>query len=156
MLKWILAASMLVAMPAISHAQDLKKGEKVFKKCKACHAVGPGAKNKIGPSLNGVVGAKAGVHEGYKYSKAMMESGLTWDNATLDEYLTKPRAKVPGTKMIFAGLRKKADRDNLIAYLATFAADGTTKEAAAAPAEASPQATAAAPEAAASEEERGS
>ncbi|MGH1418159.1 MAG: c-type cytochrome [Hyphomicrobiaceae bacterium] len=125
MLKWILAASMLVAMPVVSHAQDAAKGKKVFKKCKACHKIGPGAKHLIGPELNGILGRAAGKTEGFKYSKAMAESGLTWDAATLAEFLAKPKDKVPKTKMIFAGLKKQKDRDNLIAYLSTFAADGT-------------------------------
>jgi cytochrome c len=83
------------------------------------------AKNKVGPALNGVVGREAGKAEGYKYSDAMTGAGLTWDEATLNEFLTKPKDKVPGTKMIFGGLKKDDQRADLIAYLKTFKADGS-------------------------------
>ncbi|MEL7047900.1 MAG: cytochrome c family protein [Pseudomonadota bacterium] len=116
-------------------AQDVEKGKKVFKKCKACHAVGEKAKNKVGPILNGVVGRASGALEGYKYSKAMLEIGLTWDEATLDKYLENPKKVVPGTKMIYRGLRKEKDRKNIIAYLATYGADGKPAAAEAAAAE---------------------
>jgi len=120
---------MIAAVPSLAVADvDLKKGKKVFRKCKACHAVGEKAKNKVGPQLNGVVGREAGTVEGYKYSKAMKASGLTWDNATLDKYLTKPKDLVKGTKMIFSGLKKEKQRVNLIGYLKTFGADGKQAE----------------------------
>jgi len=104
---------------------DAVKGEKVFKKCKICHAVGEGAKKKVGPPLNNIIDAKAGVQEGYKYSKAMVaagEGGLTWSVEKLDEYLTKPKKLVPKSKMNLpgGGLKKEADRANVIAYLKTF------------------------------------
>lgn len=95
---------------------DAAEGEKVFKKCKTCHTFDPGQK-KIGPHLKGVVGRKAGSVEGYKYSKAMAESDITWDEANLDKYLTKPKAFLKGTKMSFAGLRKENQRADVIAYL---------------------------------------
>lgn len=95
---------------------DADAGAKVFKKCKACHSLEEG-KKKVGPSLFGVTGSAAGGVEGYKYSKAMMGSGLTWDDETLAKFLTKPRAVVPKTKMSFAGLKKEGDIENLIAYL---------------------------------------
>ncbi|WP_339712187.1 cytochrome c family protein [uncultured Sneathiella sp.] len=107
------------AMPAFADG-DVAKGEKVFKKCKACHTIEQGAKNKVGPNLFGIFGAEAGAVEGYKYSKAMMDSGITWDDTTLDEYLKKPRTFVKGTKMSFAGLKKESDREDLVAYLKTF------------------------------------
>lgn len=102
---------------------DPIKGEKVFKKCQACHAVGEGAKNKVGPSLNGVVGSPAGQTEDFKYSANMLElaqGGLLWDEKTLSAYLHKPKDVVPKTKMSFAGLRKEEDVDNVIAYLKGF------------------------------------
>jgi cytochrome c len=105
-------------------AQDAAAGEKVFLKCKACHQVGETAKNAVGPELNGVVGRKAGTVEGYNYSEANKGSGLTWDEATLKDYLKNPKAKVPGTKMIFPGLPQEADIDNVIAYLKQFDATG--------------------------------
>ncbi len=125
MLRTLLAIAMIAAVPAVAVAEgDVKKGKKVFRKCKACHAVGTKAKNKVGPQLNGVVGREAGSVKGYKYSKAMLDSGLVWDEANLDKYLTKPKDLVKGTKMIFAGLKKEKQRQNLIAYLKTFDADG--------------------------------
>jgi len=99
---------------------DAAKGKKVFKKCKACHTIKEGGKNKVGPNLFGIVGKKSATVEGFKYSKAMEKADLTWDDATLSEYLKKPKALVKGTKMTFAGLKKEKDRDNLIAYLKTF------------------------------------
>jgi len=95
---------------------DAKAGKKVFKKCKACHTVKAGD-NKVGPSLYGIVGAPAGQVEGFKYSKPLAESGLTWDAETLRAFLTKPRDLVPGNKMSFAGLKKDKEIDDLIAYL---------------------------------------
>ena len=105
---------LLTTTPA--NAGDAAAGEKVFKKCKACHAIEAG-KNKVGPSLAGVVGAEAGKVEGYKYSSAMMESGLVWDEATLDVYLADPKGVVKGTKMSFAGLKNEEDRADVIEYL---------------------------------------
>jgi cytochrome c len=107
-----------------ANAQDAAAGEKVFLKCKICHQIGEGAKNAIGPVLNGVVGRKAGTYPDYAYSDANKNSGITWDEATLKEYLKNPRAKVPGTKMIFPGLTKDDDIDNVIAYLKQFGPDG--------------------------------
>ena len=96
---------------------DAEAGEKVFKKkCKTCHTFDPG-KKKIGPHLKGVVGRKAGSVEGYKYSKAMAGADITWDEANLDQFLTKPKAFVKKTKMTLRGLKKEDDRANLIAYL---------------------------------------
>ena len=95
---------------------DAAAGEKVFKKCKTCHTFDPG-KKKIGPHLKGVVGRKAAAVEGYKYSKAMKASDITWDEASLDEFLKKPKAFLKGTKMSFAGLKKDAQRADVIAYL---------------------------------------
>ncbi len=127
MFKKMLAVAMIVAAPSFAYAGDAAKGEDVFKKCRACHAVGEGAKNKVGPALNGIVGAKAGAVADYKYSPAMMEANLTWDEASLDKYLENPKGLVPKTKMIFGGLKKEEDRKDLIAYLATYNADGTKK-----------------------------
>jgi cytochrome c len=105
-------------------AQDAAAGEHVFIKCKACHQIGEGAHNMVGPSLNGIVGRHSGVYPDYSYSEANKNSGLTWDEATLKDYLKNPRAKIPGTKMAFAGLSSETDIDNIIAYLKQFGADG--------------------------------
>ena len=104
------------AMPAM--ASDAASGEKVFKRCKACHYADK-EKNKTGPHLVNVIGRDAGSIEGYKYSKAMATSGLVWDEATLAAYLKAPKKFLKGTKMAFAGLKKDADIKNLIAYLKT-------------------------------------
>lgn len=111
-----------LASPVLAEG-DADKGAKVFKKCKACHAVGADAKNKVGPVLNGVIGRDAGVYPDFKYSKAMIaatEDGLVWDEENLTAFLTKPKAFLKGTKMGFAGLKKESDIENILAYLATF------------------------------------
>jgi cytochrome c len=115
----IAAIPLAILMSGQAQAQDAAAGEKVFTKCKACHNADTD-KNKIGPSLHGVVGRTAGTHEGYKYSPAMVEagkSGVVWDEATLTKYLHDPKAMVKGTKMAFAGLKKDEDIANVIAYL---------------------------------------
>jgi cytochrome c len=119
MLKWIVAAAALVAVPAVASAQDAEAGKSVFGKCRACHAVGDGAKNMVGPQLNGIVGRKAGAVEGFAYSDAMKNSGKTWDDAALDAYLANPKENMPGNKMVFVGIKDEGDRKNLIAYLKT-------------------------------------
>jgi cytochrome c len=121
---YVLAAAAFVGSVGAASAQDAAAGEKVFLKCKACHQIGEGAKNAVGPVLNGVVGRKAGTAPDYSYSDANKNSGFTWDEATLTEYLKNPRAKVPGTKMIFPGLTKDQDISDVIAYLKQFTADG--------------------------------
>src|SRR5690606_20279417 len=125
----LVVTTALVSLLAIgaAQAQDLAAGETSFKKCLACHAVGPGAKNKVGPELNGLDGRKAGSVEGYSYSPANKDSGLTWDEATFKEYIRDPKAKIPKTKMAFAGIKNEKEIDNLWAYLAQFKADGSKK-----------------------------
>jgi len=124
MLRAMIAAVALCASVAPAMAADPAAGEKAFAVCKACHRVGEGAKNTVGPTLNGVVGRPAGSVEGFAYSEAMKNSGLTWDEATLTEYLKNPTAKVPGTKMAFAGVKDETKVANIIAYLKQFGADG--------------------------------
>ena len=117
LLAGVAAATLLVLVSQPVWAEgDAAAGEKVYKKCKACHSLEEG-KNKVGPSLYGIMGRPAGEVEGYKYSKALKDSGLTWDDATLDKYLEKPKDLVPKTKMAFPGLKKEADRQNVIAYI---------------------------------------
>jgi cytochrome c len=120
----VLAAVALAGSVSAAGAQDAALGEKVFLKCKACHQIGEGAKSAVGPVLNGIIGRPAGTYPGYSYSDANKGSGITWDEATLKDYLKNPRAKIPGTKMIFPGLPKDEDIDNVIAYLKQFGADG--------------------------------
>ncbi len=117
------AAAVSAALGGAASAQDIAAGEKTFNVCRACHEIGPDAKNSIGPVLTGVFGRKAGMFPGYSYSDANKNSGLTWDEATLTEYLKNPRGKVPGTKMIFAGLRKGDDVANVIAFLKQHSVD---------------------------------
>jgi cytochrome c len=114
----ISALALAVALLSAGHASaaDVKKGKRVFAKCKACHVVNK-EKNKIGPHLVGIIGRAAGSVDGYKYSKAMRTSGLVWDEETLALYLKAPKKFVKGTKMAFAGLRKENDIANVIAYL---------------------------------------
>ncbi len=118
----VTAAAAVLGSPAIAEG-DAAAGEKVFNKCKACHAVGADAKNKVGPVLNGIVGSPAGQNPDFKYSDAMIakaEEGLVWDEATLKTFLTKPKDLVDKTKMTFAGLKKDDEIENVIAYLSTF------------------------------------
>lgn len=107
-----------------SHAQDAEAGATTFKKCIACHAVGENARAKIGPPLNGVVGHPAGSIEGFKYSGALLDAGITWDEESLSAFLKAPKTFVPGTKMSFAGLKTDEEIANVIAYLKTFDSEG--------------------------------
>lgn len=115
-----------LATPGMAAAQDAGAGERVFAQCRACHQVGPAAKLAVGPVLNGIFGRKAGTYEGYSYSPANKNSGLTWDEATFRDYIKDPKAKIPGTKMIFAGLKNEQQVSDLVAYLKQFDATGTS------------------------------
>jgi len=114
----VLGAALLLlqAGTALAEEGDPAKGKQVFAKCQVCHSIEAGV-NKIGPSLHGVYGRKAGTLAGYNYTDAMKNSGFTWDEASLNTYLTNPRKVVPGTRMVFVGLPKEQDRLNVIAYL---------------------------------------
>ena len=116
-----LALAGLVVGPALAQdAEQVEAGEKVFKRCAACHQVGPDAKNRVGPELNGIIGRTAGTLEGFNYSKAMTEAGaggLVWSEETLMSYLEDPKGMVKGTKMAFAGLKSEEDRHAVIEYL---------------------------------------
>lgn len=113
----MLAFGALLAISTHAMAEgDVAKGEKVFKKCAACHTLEE-EKNKVGPSLYGIFDRTAGTLEGYKFSKAMIESGIVWDDENMDGYLKKPRAFLKGTKMAFAGIKKDNQRADLIAFL---------------------------------------
>ncbi|WP_298426836.1 cytochrome c family protein [Rhodoblastus sp.] len=119
------AAALALASSTAFAAGDPAAGEKVFMKCKACHQIGPNAKNVVGPELNGLNGRKAGTAEGYSYSDAMKNAGFTWDEANFLAYIEAPKTKVPGNKMPFAGLPNDADRANVWAYISQFKADGS-------------------------------
>lgn len=117
MIRILLAgAALVVGISGAASAQDAAAGEKVFGKCKACHDVASD-KNKVGPTLHGVIGRKAGAVEGFKYSEAMTGSGITWDVTTLTAYLKDPKGYVPGNKMAFTGLKKDEDVVDVIAYI---------------------------------------
>ena len=127
MIKKIAAALTALALTGMAGAAlaegDAAAGEKVFRKCKSCHQVGDGAKNRIGPVLTGIVENEIASVEDFKYSKAFLakkEEGLVWTEEVLDTYLTKPKKFIPGTKMSFSGLKKEQQRADIIAYLSTF------------------------------------
>jgi len=120
----VIAGLAILTSTTASLAQDAAAGEKVFVVCKACHQVGETAKNAVGPVLNGIVGRKAGTYAGYTYSDANKNSGLTWDEATFRDYIKDPKAKIPGTKMIYAGLKDDQKISDLFAYLKQYGPDG--------------------------------
>src|SRR6516164_2726497 len=122
----IVALSIAVSSGA-ALAQDLEAGETSFRKCAPCHSVGEDAANKVGPVLNGLDGRKAGAVEGFSYSDANKNSGITWSEETFNEYIRDPRAKVPGTKMVFAGIKNNKEVTDLWGYLKQFATNGTKK-----------------------------
>jgi cytochrome c len=121
----IILASSAVAAPAL--AQDAEAGKTSFNKCMACHSIGEGAKNKVGPELNGLDGRKAGSAPDYNYSEANKGSGITWNEANFKEYIKDPKAKVPGTKMFFAGIKSEKEINDLWAYVSQFDKDGKIK-----------------------------
>jgi cytochrome c len=127
MIRIVIAALVLIGSAAAAPAQDTAAGEQSFKKCLPCHAVGEGAKNKVGPVLNGLEGRKSGTIEGFTYTDANKNSGLVWDEAVFRDYIKDPRAKIPGTKMIFAGVKNEKEISDLWAYMRQFDADGKKK-----------------------------
>ncbi|MDO8979017.1 MAG: cytochrome c family protein [Afipia sp.] len=125
---FILVIGAVLLSTVSTSAQDAAAGEKVFAQCKACHQVGETAKNAVGPVLNGLFGRKSGTIEGFNYSPANKNSGITWDEATFREYIKDPKAKIPGTKMIFTGLKNPQQVDDIIAYLKQFNSNGKKAE----------------------------
>lgn len=119
MLKFVAPIVALAAIATSAQAQDAAAGKRAFLKCAACHAIAKGAPNKIGPNLFGVIGRKAGTAPGFRYSAAMKAKGaaIKWDAATLDKWLTRPSAVIPGTSMAFGGVPNAAERASIIAYL---------------------------------------
>jgi cytochrome c len=108
-------------------AQDAAAGENSFKKCLVCHSIGEGAKNKVGPLLNGLDGRKSGSIEGFSYSDANKNSGITWNKDQFLDYIKDPKAKIPGTKMVFAGIKNEKEANDLWAYISQFDKDGKKK-----------------------------
>jgi len=118
-------ASSLAAPAAL--AQDVAAGKTSFNKCMACHAIGEGAKNKVGPELNGLDGRHSGPAGGYSYWVATRNSGIPWNEAQFKDYIKDPKAKIPGTKMVFAGIKNEKEASDLWAFLARYDKDGKTK-----------------------------
>ena len=125
-LSSLVIVTSLLAVTAAS-AQDVTAGKSSFNKCLACHAIGENAKNKVGPELNGIDGRKSGTAEGYSYSDANKNSGITWGKDVFLEYIKEPKAKIPGTKMVFAGIKNEKEANDLWAFLAQYDKDGKTK-----------------------------
>jgi len=126
--KPILMAVLIAAASVPAMAQDAQKGKTVFNVCLACHTIGPGAQNKIGPELNGLDGRKAGTVPNFDYSDANKSSGIVWNEETFEDYIKNPAAKVPGTKMIFPGIKNEQQEKDLWAYISQFDSDGNTKK----------------------------
>ena len=128
MKKLITVVVLIVASTGAGLAQDVEKGATVFKQCQVCHAIGPGAKNKIGPELNGLDGRAAGTVPNFDYSDANKHSGIVWNEQNFKEYVKYPRAFVRGTKMIFPGLKSQEQVNDLWAYVKQFDASGRIKK----------------------------
>jgi len=129
--KLTLSALVVIATSSLASAalaQDAAAGKTSFNKCLPCHSIGEGAKNKVGPELNGLDGRKSGTVEGYNYTDANKNSGITWNEAQFKEYIKDPKAKIPGTKMTFAGIKNETEVNNLWAYVSSFDKDGKQKQ----------------------------
>jgi len=127
MKRMIMAAALLLASAGVAGAQELAAGATSFKKCAACHDVGPTAKNKVGPVLNGLDGRKSGTVADYNYSDANKGSGITWNEESFLDYVKDPRAKIPNTKMAFAGIKNEAEAKSLWAFIKQYDAEGKNK-----------------------------
>ncbi len=123
-----LVALSITAAASSAMAQDAAAGKTSFNKCMACHSIGEGAKNKVGPELNGLDGRHSGTAPDYNYSDANKNSGITWNEAQFKEYIKDPKAKIPGTKMAFAGIKNQKEIDDLWAYVSQFDKDGKIKQ----------------------------
>jgi cytochrome c len=126
--KTLLAAALTVLSAGLALAQDIEKGATAFKQCAVCHKIGPGATNGVGPELNGLNGRHSGSAPNYSYSDANKNSGIVWNEQTFEEYIKDPRAKIPGTKMIFAGIKNEQQAKDLWAYIEQFDAQGNVKK----------------------------
>ncbi len=129
MAKKLIGAAILIAVSSVSGmAQDAQKGKTVFTVCLVCHAIGPGAQNKIGPELNGLDGRKAGTVPNFDYSDANKNSGIVWNEESFEDYIKNPGAKIPDTKMTFAGIKNEQQAKDLWAYINQFDASGNIKK----------------------------
>jgi cytochrome c len=128
MRSWSIAVTILIGSCGITSAQDVAAGEKSFRKCLPCHSIGPDAKNKVGPEQNGLDGRKSGTVNGYSYSDANKNSGIVWNEQTFKDYIADPRAKIPGTKMIFPGIKNAQEATDLWAYIRQFDDAGNIKK----------------------------
>ena len=125
MIRGAMAGAALLVLAALpAQAQDVAAGERSWAKCRVCHQIGENAKNAVGPQLNGLFGRKSGTVEGYNYSQQNKDSGITWDDAVFAEYIRDPRAKIPGTKMVFAGIKNDQEIKDLTAFIKQFGPDG--------------------------------
>jgi len=122
------AIVMITASAGVAPAQDVGKGAVIFKKCGICHKIGPGATNLVGPELDGLDGRHSGSVAGFNYSDANKNSGIVWNEQTFAEYIKDPRAKIPGTKMVFAGIKNEQAAKDLWAYLKQFDAQGNLQK----------------------------
>ena len=122
-----ISALSLIACSAIAVAGDVVAGQTSFKKCMPCHDVGETAKNKVGPELNGIDGRHSGTAAGYNYTDANKNSGIVWSEATFKEYIKDPKAKIPGTKMVFPGIKNEKEADDLWSFLQQYGPDGKKK-----------------------------
>jgi len=130
MKRLTLSALVVIASSAATSAalaQDVAAGKTSFNKCMACHAIGAGARNKVGPELNGLDGRKSGTAPDYSYSDANKNSGITWNETQFKDYIKDPKAKIPGTKMAFAGIKNEKEINDLWAFVAQYDKDGKTK-----------------------------
>ena len=124
----MVAAALIAASAGTTTAQDVEKGANSFKKCLACHAIGPGAQNKVGPVLNGLDGRKSGSVPDFNYSDANKNSGIVWNEQNFEDYIKDPKAKVPNTKMIFPGIKNEQEAKDLWAYIKQFDAERNIKK----------------------------
>jgi cytochrome c len=124
----VVTATVIIATAGAPRAQDVAKGEQSFHKCLPCHSIGEDAENKIGPELNGLDGRHSGIAPGYDYSDANKNSGIVWNEAKFKEYVKDPKAMIPGTKMMFAGIKNEHEVNDLWAYVSQFNDDGSKKK----------------------------
>ncbi len=127
MRTWFMAGALFVASAGVAAAQDVAAGETSFRKCMPCHDIGPNAKVKLGPPLNGIDGRKSGTYEGFNYSPANKNSGITWSHDEFAKYIKNPMQVMPGTRMAFVGIRNDKEVEDLWAYLSQFKEDGSKK-----------------------------